>query len=106
MASSRTAQSKEDLAPPIDPKLQSKLAAKFGPELMRLGFTALPVLVQRHYRYVPGNPFPPEVVDEETGETRAFVASIIVLLRKMTGCTPGLPLRRWGYSRAAAIASA
>jgi biotin operon repressor len=68
MVSSRAARSKEDPAPPIDPALQSKLTAKFGPKLMRLGFTALPVLVQRHYRYVPGNPLPREVVDEETGE--------------------------------------
>ena len=55
MASSRAAQSRGDVAPPIDPVLQSKLAAKFGPKLMRLGFTALPVLVQKYYRYVPGN---------------------------------------------------
>jgi len=41
--------------PPIDPKLQNKLITKFGKTLMRQGFTALPQLVQRYYRHVPGN---------------------------------------------------
>ncbi len=70
MASDRATHSHapKDQPPPIDPGLQSKLVAKFGARLMKLGFTALPVLVQKHYRSVPGTLFQREVVDEETGE--------------------------------------
>lgn len=41
--------------PTVDPKLTSKLVAKFGKKLMKEGFTGVPVLVQRYYRQVPGN---------------------------------------------------
>jgi len=50
------AEAARDQQPPIDPKLQNKLITKFGKVLMKQGFTALPQLVQRYYRYVPGNP--------------------------------------------------
>jgi len=49
------AQAARDQQPPLDPRLQNKLITKFGKTLMRQGFTALPQLVQRYYRHVPGN---------------------------------------------------
>lgn len=55
MTSSQAKQLAEDLPPTADPVLRNKLAARFGAKLLKQGFTALPVLVQRHYRYVPGN---------------------------------------------------
>jgi len=49
------AQAARDQQPPLDPRLQNKLITKFGKTLMRQGFTALPQMVQRYYRHVPGN---------------------------------------------------
>src|SRR5579883_1663353 len=57
MTRSQARQLAEDLPPTGDgdPVLRNKLAARFGAKLLKQGFTALPVLVQRYYRYVPGN---------------------------------------------------
>src|SRR5258708_4459333 len=46
---------KDEQQQPVDQQLQNKLVAKFGARLMKDGFTAVPVLVQRYYRQVPGN---------------------------------------------------
>lgn len=53
MASSRNVRQPEQ--PAIDPQLRSQLVAKFGKRLLAEGFTALPTLIQRYYRLVPGN---------------------------------------------------
>ena len=45
---------------PLDTLLQTKLVAKFGTKMLRRECTAVPVVVQRHYRSVAG-----EVIDGE-----------------------------------------
>lgn len=50
MASSRNIRQ-----PVVDATLVRTLEAKFGKQLMREGYTGVPVLVQRYYRFVPGN---------------------------------------------------
>jgi DNA-binding Lrp family transcriptional regulator len=63
--------------PAIDEELQSRLVSKFGSQILREGFTAVPVTIQRNYRYVPGNP--DDIgIDEKTGE----------ILTKATYMTP------------------
>ena len=42
--------------PAVDPALTNKLVTKFGKRLLKEGFTGVPVLVQKYYRQVPGNP--------------------------------------------------
>ncbi len=46
--------------PPLDPVLQTKLVTRFGGEIMKRGFTAISVGVQRLHRSVSG-----EIIDEE-----------------------------------------
>lgn len=69
--------SEEQLTPPIEPALQSKLVQKFGAKLMKRGFTALPVLVQDYYRYVPGNVLPVrDEINIFTGEVETIYATM------------------------------
>src|SRR5579885_1475668 len=52
----RMTSSRNTRQPAVDPALTSKLTAKFGKRLLKEGFTGVPVLVQKYYRQVPGNP--------------------------------------------------
>src|SRR5947199_4432159 len=89
---SSVARSRKNQPPPIDPALQNRLIAKFGAKLMKQGFTALPVLVQKYYRYVPGNVFPHEVINVETGEI-----TIVERISYMTPTEYAMMTAIWSY---------
>ncbi len=90
--SERAARSSKNQPPPLDPALQHRLITKFGAKLMKQGFTALPVLVQKYFRRVPGNTYKKEVVNVETGEV-----SLVERISHMTPTEYTLMTAIWSY---------